>query len=201
MREEIVQKATAIADDIWQEILETERLDRLSPARMDFIEYFEKTMSDKKKKRQWNPILRLLRMYAILYERTVTFEDAADRDWHESFKNFLLDEADIDQTTAHNYYKKIISCIEYAVQDRLIEHNVARGNGIPNGSFPTVYLTPEEINTLANTPEPDRNHVKDAFLFAIYTGLRSLTSADSGGATFSACLTSRIRLDIKSSSG
>lgn len=171
-REEIEQKAAALANARWQEIVDTGKLDGVGSSRLDFIDYFDQVMNARRKNRQWNPMLRWLRVYAIEREQLITFADVADRDWHESFKEFLLDETEIAQTTASNYYKKIICCLEEAVRDRLIEFNPSKGNGIPSVSLPTVYLTPEEICVLANTPEPRRDHIKNAFLFSLYTGLR-----------------------------
>lgn len=170
-RDRVEQQAQALADAKWRAIIATGNIDAGAKDTTDFIAYFEKTITKHKKERQWKSVLRLLYLYALEHHvDAITFDDVATQDWHASFKEFLVEH--VAQSTAANYYQKIIGCLEIAVEEGHLATNVARKKGIKGVDFLTIYLLPEEITLLANTPEPDRDHVKNAFLFAVYTGLR-----------------------------
>lgn len=95
--------------------------------------------------------------------------------WVEGFQNYLLKETGLSQTTAYNYAAAIRFALNRAVRENIIPRNPAaavRGIALPESE--KVYLNPDEIQRLANTPITGKlgAEVRTAFLFCCFTGLR-----------------------------
>lgn len=95
--------------------------------------------------------------------------------WFEGFQNYLLKDAGISQITAAHYAGEIRFVLHRAVRDSLIPRNPAdavKGISIPESE--KVYLNPEEIQRLANTPIGGKlgAEVRRGFLFSCFTGFR-----------------------------
>ncbi|MBN2011942.1 site-specific integrase [candidate division KSB1 bacterium] len=133
----------------------------------NFIEYFEKLVSEKDKKgRAWYSTSVHLKNFA---GDTITFSKITEQ-WLNEFKNYLLSK--IGNNTAHTYFLIVKAALKQAVKDKIILSSP--GNQIAHIKKYEVkrsFLTQIEIQKLADAPCDDPE-VKRAFLFSCYTGLR-----------------------------
>lgn len=88
----------------------------------------------------------------------------------EGFKIYL--QKNMNGETPSNYFKKFKLAIDYAVTNKYLVENVAKGIFIERSrSVKKEILTIEEIQNLANTQCSNKD-LKNAFLFSCFTGLR-----------------------------
>ena len=95
--------------------------------------------------------------------------------WLEDFQLYLLRETGLSKNTASRYESAVRLALRKAVRDRVIPRNPAEGiKAISNTETDKVFLSSAEIQRLANTPLGGElgAEVKQAFLFACFTGLR-----------------------------
>lgn len=95
--------------------------------------------------------------------------------WADNFKTYLLKDSELSQSTASLYFSALKTILNTAVRENLITKNPASViKGIPFAETEKIYLTPQEIQRLADTPINGKlgAEVKKAFLFACFTGLR-----------------------------
>lgn len=99
-----------------------------------------------------------------------------DKRWCRGFASFLKSTS-LSPSTQQLYYSRLITMLSDAVEAEAIPDNPALH--IPKGERPRgkpaerVYLTVEELRAIEGvTLLHDKNHVREAFLFACYTGLR-----------------------------
>lgn len=134
------------------------------------VAYAEKiagTQSDK------NPLPKSLK-YLREYAGTITI-GGLDHSWIESYRQYLLDQPTLSQSTASRYLASLKNLLRQALRDRLIIRDpttYTKGIAIPDAE--TYHLTLEEIGRLAATPLGGGlgAEVKTAFLFGCYSGLR-----------------------------
>jgi integrase len=95
--------------------------------------------------------------------------------WIEDFQDFLLKETNLSKKTIAHYSGAVRYALRKAARDRIIPRNPAVGvKGVSVPESDRVYLTAQEVQSLANAPIAGElgAEVKQAFLFGCYTGLR-----------------------------
>jgi integrase len=96
----------------------------------------------------------------------------------DGFKTHLLTFSDEDhkvlaRNTSDRYFSLFKTILNYAEKDKLINKNVGRYiKGIGKDSSLPKFLTIDEIKLLDSLPYESVFDVKNAFLFACFTGLR-----------------------------
>lgn len=100
---------------------------------------------------------------------------AVTEKWVSDYREFLLEKKVIGKATASKYFSAIKMVLHRAVRDSIIPRNPAddvQGISIPETEI--EYLTPEELDRLAQTPLGGTlgAEIKKAFLFQCYVGLR-----------------------------
>jgi integrase len=141
-----------------------------APSRLkeDFVEYCRNIGKEQRAHNTslvWNNAVNHLIAYggeAIPFARI-------DEDFIEGFKQYLL--KDLKVNSASVYLAKIKSAIRQAVRGRILQRNPADGISIATEDTDRVYLTLPELRNLQQT-ECENQSVKDAFLFAAFSGLR-----------------------------
>jgi integrase len=117
---------------------------------------------------------------ALLYLKSYPGGDAIRLDqvterWFENFQQYLLKDTGLAKATASSYAYAIRMALNKAVHENIIPRNpAATVKAIPVPEPDKVFLNPEEIQQLANTPVNGElgGEVRRAFLFACFTGLR-----------------------------
>ena len=120
-----------------------------------------------------NPLPKSL-SYLRLYAKGILVGSVTER-WVDGYRAFLLEREEIGPATAAKYLSALGYVLKHATRDRIIPHNPAEGvKGISVPEPMKVYLTPTEIGQLASKPIGGDlgAEVRNAFLFATYTGLR-----------------------------
>jgi site-specific recombinase XerD len=95
--------------------------------------------------------------------------------WIKKFKTFLLEETNLNQNTARNYFKAVKHILNQAVQENILPKNPATGEeNIKFVEPDRVFLNWDEVNLFAKvkTSSEMETGVKNAFLFACLTGIR-----------------------------
>ncbi len=100
----------------------------------------------------------------------VTFNDI-NKDWCESFKDYLLSQEKLNQNSAHTYFARLKAAFKEAIKEGIIDSNPAQYIQIKKMEVERAFLTIDEIKLLKNTPCP-KEDTKQGFLFACFTGLR-----------------------------
>jgi len=101
----------------------------------------------------------------------ITFKDL-DREWLDEFKNDLV--TNVSQNAAHNYLKLFRARIKDAFRNDIISKNPFEKFEMPKElESERTTLDKSEVEKLVATPFPSHPHVRLAFLFTCFTGLRS----------------------------
>ncbi len=153
-----------------------------------FLPYYRTMMEDRKNDLgnygNWKSCLRYLEVYC---SELTTFGDITPR-WVQGFKNYLdTVEKDtykvalkprngiyngLSQSSKISYFNKLKACLNQAYKEGVISSNPADPvKGFKAAETERQYLTIEEVKQLAAT-ECKYPHLKRAFLFACFTGLR-----------------------------
>lgn len=161
---------------------EAELAEQQLKSKCNFIEYFQKLISDRQKKAShslivnWKRVLELFKAFAK--SDTVAFSQI-NMKLIENFKRYLLEapnagnkDAEISQNTASNYFSTFKTVLKRAFVDGYLTIDLsAKTKGIRELDTRRETLTLEEINLLVNT-ECDKPVVKQAAFFSLLTGLR-----------------------------
>jgi integrase len=163
-----------IADEIRKkkelELLENKtgfRLTDQKRSKTELTEYTQKKMKDRSSPKLYHySILRFTRFYSksIAYIEDITEKHMKD------FLKFLEGE-NISLITIKNYMNHLRIIFNLAIDDRIIAYNPAKNVRPAYREVIKVYLTIEEVKRLYHTPA-DRDEIKNAFIFACFTGLR-----------------------------
>jgi len=167
--DEALRYVMALRDRKEQELREMEDDFKLSNwrGRANFLEYFEVLASRKPKgEKAWWNTLKHLRKFTGKQHIPIK---AVSETFCEDFKDYLLKQ--VSPNTAHTYFSKLKAALNRAVKEKIIRDNPAVGISIKKQEIERTFLLFEEIERLAITPCSD-TVVKDAFLFACFTGLR-----------------------------
>lgn len=155
-----------------------------------FFDYYEamcakrfQTEDSKGNWGNWRSCLKHLEKYEP--NRKITFAEITPQ-WVLGFKDYLENEAcawgndyrdrikdhKLSRNSRLSYFNKLRACLNQAYDDRIIQNNPMRGiDNFKPEEGTRMYLTLEEIKTLADTP-CEYDSVKRAFLFSCLTGLR-----------------------------
>ena len=161
---------------------EAELAEQQLKSQCNFIEYFQKLISDRQKKAShslivnWKRVLELFKAFAET--DTVAFSQINIK-LIENFKRYLLEapnagnkDVEISQNTASNYFSTFKTVLKRAFVDGYLTIDLsAKTKGIRELDTRRETLTLEEINLLVNT-ECDKPVVKQAAFFSLLTGLR-----------------------------
>ncbi len=144
-----------------------------SKADIDFIFYFEDFIKSRGLKSTREPYicaLKQLKKFATNKKVKTTFDRLEhNTKFFQEFADFLLDQ--VAQNTAWTYLSKTKAVINNAIRERIILNSPVKYVKIPWQEVEKVYLTIEELNSLAKK-ECLHPEIKLAFLFSCYTGLR-----------------------------
>ena len=153
-----------------------------------FLQYYRTLMEDRKNDLgnygNWRSCFKYLQVYC---SETTTFDDITPR-WVQGFKTYLdTVEKDsfkvalkpsregfngLSQNSKCSYFNKLRACLNQAYKEGIIASNPADPiKGFKADEAERQYLTIEEVKKMAAT-KCKYPHLKRAFLFACFTGLR-----------------------------
>lgn len=155
-----------------------------------FLQYYRAMVEERHGKESsgnwgnWRSCLRYLESYC---GESTTFADINTK-WIVGFKNYLeFVEKDthkagsdptsnsfngLSQNSKHSYFNKLKACLNRAVKEHIIDYNPALSvDNFKADETERPYLNEEEVKALEAT-ECRQYHLKRAFLFACFTGLR-----------------------------
>lgn len=138
--------------------------------KQSFIAYYEDLIDSKNSentKSSWQNALTHFKNFA---GETVTF-GTLTREKLEQFKRYLLKLESVSPNSAQVYFSRIKTALNQAVKDGIIPSNPAAFITIRKVERLPVFLTLEEVQKLATTP-CGNEHVRNAFLFSCFSGLR-----------------------------
>ncbi len=131
----------------------------------DFMVFFESHLGTKTK--PWTNCYK--HMKTFLKGRGLQFNLITPK-FAEEFKEYLGTK--VGSNSARTYYSVFISCLNKAVKKEIIDKNPLAGvSGIKSKKPMREFLTIEEIQVLEST-STDFPVIKNAFLFACFSGLR-----------------------------
>ena len=148
----------------------------------NFIEYFQKLITDRQKKASRSLIVtskRVLELFKAFAKSDVVAFSQINMKLIEGFRKYLLEapnagnkNAEISQNTASNYFSTFKTVLKRAFVDGYLTIDLsAKTKGIRELDTRRETLTLEEINLLVNT-ECDKPVVKQGAFFSLLTGLR-----------------------------
>lgn len=161
---------------------EEELAEQQQKSQCNFIEYFEKLISDRQKKASysitvnWKRVCELFKKFA---KTDIVAFSQINMKLIEDFKKFLLEaprdgnkKGEISQNTAANYFGTFKTVLKKAFVDGYLTIDLsAKTKGIRGLDSRRETLTIDEINLLVNTP-CDKPIVKQGAFFSLLTGLR-----------------------------
>lgn len=172
------KEARALADKmLTKRLAETNehKFEIFSQKKLDgnLVEYFDKIKETKFLQKVnvglWINTTNHLRKYCN--PATTKFRHV-NEDFAIRFKTYLLKDAGINHNTAAQYFGIFKVGIRAAVKEGIFRDNpILNVNGLSRKDSIREYLTVEELQNLANA-KCDNQILKNAFLFACYTGLR-----------------------------
>ncbi|MDO1446293.1 site-specific integrase [Rhodocytophaga aerolata] len=132
---------------------------------------FVESIASKHKKQNtvntWLSTIKHIKLYAE--DKPVTFAEITP-DWVQGYKEHLA--STLSHNTALAYFEKMVTILNKAVKDKIIQDNPAIGiERLKKKGNHRHYLTAEELHRLAQA-ECDLPDLKKAFLFSALTGLR-----------------------------
>ncbi|MDR1987039.1 MAG: tyrosine-type recombinase/integrase, partial [Treponema sp.] len=101
--------------------------------------------------------------------------DQVTEKWFENFQHHLLKNTGLSSASANSYAFAVRMALNKAVRENIIPRNPAAAvKAIPVPESNKVFLNPDEVQRLANTPLNGvlGGEIRKAFLFACFTGLR-----------------------------
>jgi integrase len=134
--------------------------------------YLETLSKERDPKDRTHRVLPYLKSYPS--GDTVRLDQVNER-WFENFQNHLLKNTGLSSASANSYAAAVRIALNKAVHENIIPRNPAAAvKAIPVPESDKVFLNPQEIQRLANTPLNGAlgGEVRRAFLFACFTGLR-----------------------------
>lgn len=133
----------------------------------NFIEYFDNLI---KSRNNCSSVWLATKIHIQEFAGNTVPFSAINEQWLEQFQAYLLSK--VKQNSAREYFSKLKQVLKTAVKEKIIQHNPSLNiKSIKSVETQRNYLSIEEVRLLANTNCRNAN-IKDAFLFACYTGLR-----------------------------
>ncbi len=140
-----------------------------------FIDYYIKISDTKNKvnKSHWKGSLKWFKQFLEEsgYSELLTLADIEREKKISSDYVSFLNKQSFKDITANGYLKIYKALLNHAIKDELINRNPAKHITIKVEETKKDFLTLNELKLLESTECPDR-HIRNAFLFACYTGLR-----------------------------
>jgi len=150
-----------IANDEYNEISSNKK-------RASFIKYFERFVKTKKKWSNYYGALKYLKLYE---PKDILFKQI-NKEWLNTFAEYLSKKSGLKKNTAFLYFRKIKEVLYKASQEGFIKVEMVRQAKAPKRErVERGYLELKEIEKLIITPL-DRPEIKKAFLFSCFTGIR-----------------------------
>lgn len=131
----------------------------------DFYEYMEH-QTKKRASHNWENALKWLKKY---HPKSLPF-NRLDKEFIEGFRDYLL-QTDMKVNSARLILTVLKAALNQAVKDEYLKANPGTGISIKAEETVKAFLTKEQLAVLKETP-CNNNEVKQAFIFACYTGLR-----------------------------
>ncbi|MDR1239353.1 MAG: tyrosine-type recombinase/integrase [Treponema sp.] len=135
-------------------------------------QYLEELSLDRNPKDRTRKVLRYLKSYPG--GDTVRLDQVNER-WFENFQKHLLKNTGLSGSSANSYAAAVRIALAKAAHENIIPRNPAEAvRAIPVPEADKVFLNPEEIQWLADTPLNGElgREIRKAFLLACFTGLR-----------------------------
>lgn len=134
-----------------------------------FLKYFENYVSTKEK---WSNYFGSLKHFKrFLNNKDIKFKHI-DKNFLENFADYLSKEANLKQSTAFLYFRKIKEVLYNASKENFINaETVRKAKNLKKGKTERGYLELFEIEKLVSAGFRD-SEIKRAFLFSCFTGLR-----------------------------
>jgi integrase len=136
--------------------------------KQDFVEYYQRLVQTKLSphtRGSWENALDHL----LEYRKPPILFASLDREFFEGFRTHLMNL--VSANSAQIYFSRIKTALHQAVRDGIIQVNPVAFVTIKKQEHLPVYLTLDELRALSTTPCPNP-HVRAAFLFACFSGLR-----------------------------
>ena len=136
--------------------------------RENFVEYYRKVADQK-------PAANTRRIYGEALAHLIKFGGERiifahlSNSFFERFKSYLLGK--VSANTTYMYFLRVKTVLAQAVRDNMMAVNPAADVRLRKPERFPVFLTLEEVKKLFDT-ECSNDHVKAAFLFSCFTGLR-----------------------------
>ena len=144
-----------------------------SKREIDFISYFKDHNESRGYENADNPYycaLKRLEKFVEGKNIKTTFDRLEfNSKFFEEFVSYLL--ANVSRNSAWTYFNKVKAVLNKAIRERIILNSPVKNLKISWQEVEKVYVTLEEIKQLINVP-CKYPHIKFAFLFSCYTGLR-----------------------------
>jgi len=98
----------------------------------------------------------------------------------EAYDSFLRTEKGLNRNSTARHLKNLNSVINHAIKCDMIKYNPLSGYKFGYTNPKREYLTDEEIKSIMNKEIPIKrlSHIRDLFLFQIYTGLSYIDMAE-----------------------
>lgn len=134
----------------------------------DFFDYIEEIIAKYKPNtaKPWKNTLSHLKKFTG--KQNLRFMDI-DKLFCKRFSEYLVTQ--VSHNSAYTYMSKLKQALYEAVDDEIIDKNPAQRISIKQTTTKREFLTAEEFEEVRKT-DTDNIHVKNAFLFSCYTGLR-----------------------------
>ena len=157
-----------IYDDRFQESGNLEFLSNVRKKEDDFFNYMEEIISKQKKNtaKSWKNTLSHLKKYTG--KQHLKFSDI-DKLFCKRFVEYL--KKCVSNNSAYSYLSKLKQALYEAVDDEIIDKNPAQRISVKRTTTNREFLTLEELEKVNNTHCEDK-HLKNAFIFSCYTGIR-----------------------------
>jgi len=134
----------------------------------DFFAYIESIIAKQKHNtaKSWKNTLSHLKKYTG--KQQLKFSDI-DKMFCKRFVEYLKKK--VSNNSAYTYLSKLKQALYEAVDDEIIDKNPAQRISVKRTTTNREFLTLEELEKVNNTDCHDK-HLKNAFIFSCYTGLR-----------------------------
>lgn len=135
--------------------------------RADFLEYMRTCCKTSESNRK--TYVSAANRVAAFYGKDVIPFSKVDETFCAEFKTYLLEE--MSRNGARSIFAAFKASLNRAVKERIIKDHPARHETLSGEETERAFLTVEEVKQLDGAP-CDYPHVKNAFLFGCFTGLR-----------------------------
>lgn len=178
----VMQLADNIRFERSQQLLDRERGYRLQSRQrsVNFLDYFQQYINQytKKDKAMFSVALRRFQSFLAASPTYACFAqclrpEQLTRDMVEGYADYLRSKSVGEG--ARSFFQRFKKVVRYALRNNLMQHDPCQDISIKidEGLIVKAFLSPEEERKLIATTYPKQNpHVRRAFIFCLYTGMR-----------------------------